>query len=101
MTCFIAFLLTLTYHSIICMTLQRIIWTSRAHGRQDVSNPSKKLLKTAHGVNPLLSKKVPSLLHIFVQVFERYLTFCGIGIANAQLFEQFQLELKRNQVRLI
>jgi dual 3',5'-cyclic-AMP and -GMP phosphodiesterase 11 len=34
------------------------------------------------------------------KIFEKYLTFCGIGIANAQLFEQFQLELKRNQVLL-
>ena len=33
-------------------------------------------------------------------MFEKYLTFCGIGITNAQLFEQFQLELKRNQVLL-
>ncbi len=33
------------------------------------------------------------------QVFERYLTFCGIGIQNAQLFEVSILEYKKNQVR--
>jgi GAF domain-containing protein len=34
-----------------------------------------------------------------VEVFRRYLTFCGIGIQNAQLFEVSVLEYKRNQVR--
>ena len=34
----------------------------------------------------------------FFQVFERYLTFCGIGIQNAQLFEVSILEYKKNQV---
>lgn len=34
-----------------------------------------------------------------VEVFQRYLTFCGIGIQNAQLFEVSVLEYKRNQVR--
>lgn len=33
-----------------------------------------------------------------VEVFRRYLTFCGIGIQNAQLFEVSVLEYKRNQV---
>lgn len=35
-----------------------------------------------------------------VEVFERYLTFCGIGIQNAQLFEVSVLEYRRNQVIL-
>lgn len=34
-----------------------------------------------------------------VEVFQRYLTFCGIGIQNAQLFEVSVLEYKRNQVQ--
>ncbi|XP_057313858.1 dual 3',5'-cyclic-AMP and -GMP phosphodiesterase 11-like isoform X2 [Hydractinia symbiolongicarpus] len=42
--------------------------------------------------------------HVFTEedekIFEKYLTFCGIGITNAQLFEQFNIELKRNQVLL-
>ncbi|KDR21338.1 cGMP-specific 3',5'-cyclic phosphodiesterase [Zootermopsis nevadensis] len=33
-----------------------------------------------------------------VEVFQRYLTFCGIGIQNAQLFEMSVLEFRRNQV---
>lgn len=33
-----------------------------------------------------------------VEVFQRYLTFCGIGLQNAQLFEVSVLEYKRNQV---
>ena len=32
------------------------------------------------------------------QVFQRYLTFCGIGLQNAQLFEVSILEYKKNQV---
>lgn len=36
-----------------------------------------------------------------VEVFERYLTFCGIGIQNAQLFEVSVLEYRRNQVNTI
>ncbi|KAJ3643001.1 hypothetical protein Zmor_025742 [Zophobas morio] len=35
-----------------------------------------------------------------VEVFRRYLTFCGIGIQNAQLFEVSVLEYKRNQILL-
>lgn len=35
-----------------------------------------------------------------VDVFQRYLTFCGIGIQNAQLFEVSVLEYKRNQILL-
>ena len=31
-------------------------------------------------------------------VFQKYLTFCGIGIQNAQLFEMSVLEYKHNQV---
>lgn len=33
-------------------------------------------------------------------MFRRYLTFCGIGIQNAQLFESSVLEYKRNQILL-
>ena len=33
-------------------------------------------------------------------MFQRYLTFCGIGIQNAQLFESSVLEYKRNQILL-
>ncbi|KAL0277369.1 UNVERIFIED_CONTAM: hypothetical protein PYX00_004686 [Menopon gallinae] len=35
-----------------------------------------------------------------VEVFQRYLTFCGIGIQNAQLFELSVQEYKRNQILL-
>ncbi|XP_022918374.1 cGMP-specific 3',5'-cyclic phosphodiesterase [Onthophagus taurus] len=35
-----------------------------------------------------------------VEVFQRYLTFCGIGIQNAQLFEVSVLEYRRNQILL-
>lgn len=34
------------------------------------------------------------------EIFKRYLTFCGIGIQNAQLFELNLLEFKRNQILL-
>ncbi|XP_023226284.1 cGMP-specific 3',5'-cyclic phosphodiesterase-like [Centruroides sculpturatus] len=34
------------------------------------------------------------------EVFRKYLTFCGIGIQNAQLFEMSVQEYKRNQVSL-
>jgi len=32
------------------------------------------------------------------QIFQRYLTFCAIGIQNAQLFEKSIQEFQRNQV---
>ncbi|XP_063707132.1 cGMP-specific 3',5'-cyclic phosphodiesterase [Culicoides brevitarsis] len=35
-----------------------------------------------------------------VEVFRRYLTFCGIGIQNAQLFEMSVQEFQRNQILL-
>ena len=35
-----------------------------------------------------------------VMLFEKYLTFCGIGLRNAQIYERSQLEVKRNQVLL-
>lgn len=35
-----------------------------------------------------------------VDVFGRYLTFCGIGIQNAQLFEMSVQEYRRNQILL-
>lgn len=35
-----------------------------------------------------------------VEVFRRYLTFCGIGIQNAQLFEMSVQEYRRNQLLL-
>ncbi|KAB7497832.1 cGMP-specific 3',5'-cyclic phosphodiesterase [Armadillidium nasatum] len=35
-----------------------------------------------------------------VEVFRRYLTFCGIGIQNAQLFDMSMREYKRNQMLL-
>ncbi|XP_018336925.1 cGMP-specific 3',5'-cyclic phosphodiesterase isoform X2 [Agrilus planipennis] len=35
-----------------------------------------------------------------VEVFQRYLTFCGIGIQNAQLFEVSVMEYRRNQILL-
>ncbi|XP_054168648.1 cGMP-specific 3',5'-cyclic phosphodiesterase-like [Oppia nitens] len=34
------------------------------------------------------------------QVFKKYLTFCGIGLQNAQLFEMSVSEYKRNQLLL-
>lgn len=36
----------------------------------------------------------------FIYLFFRYLTFCGIGIQNAQLFELSVQEYKRNQILL-
>lgn len=35
-----------------------------------------------------------------IEVFRRYLTFCGIGIQNAQLFEMSVQEYRRNQILL-
>lgn len=35
-----------------------------------------------------------------VEVFRRYLIFCGIGIQNAQLFEMSVQEYRRNQILL-
>lgn len=35
-----------------------------------------------------------------IEVFRRYLIFCGIGIQNAQLFEMSVQEYRRNQILL-
>ena len=51
---------------------------------------------------PLLSRKLLNgCFNVCFQMFEDYLTFCGIGLANAQLFEMSVQEYRRNQVRLI
>ncbi|XP_078354204.1 cGMP-specific 3',5'-cyclic phosphodiesterase-like [Oculina patagonica] len=54
------------------------------------------------GVAQIINKK--SGEHQFTQkdekVFRNYLTFCGIGITNAQLFEISVQEYKRNQILL-
>ena len=36
-----------------------------------------------------------------MQVVKNYLTFCGIGITNAQLFELSVMEYRRNQVSIL
>ena len=55
------------------------------------------------GVAQIINKRGSDENHEFtetdIKVFERYLTFCGIGIQNAQLFEVSILEYKKNQVR--
>ncbi|KAG8200040.1 hypothetical protein JTE90_001898 [Oedothorax gibbosus] len=40
------------------------------------------------------------LKHRVEKVFRKYLTFCGIGVQNAQLFEMSVREFKRNQLLL-
>lgn len=37
----------------------------------------------------------------FPQIFSKYLVFCGIGINNAELYERAQLEIRRNQVKIL
>lgn len=53
------------------------------------------------GVAQIINKtdNSPEFSNHDVEVFQRYLTFCGIGIQNAQLFEVSVLEYKRNQVK--
>ncbi|CAH0395131.1 unnamed protein product [Bemisia tabaci] len=46
-----------------------------------------------------LCKQVVNISHAY-EVFQRYLTFCGIGIQNAQLFEMSVQEFRRNQILL-
>ena len=36
----------------------------------------------------------------YIKFYSRYLTFCGIGIQNAQLFELSVQEYRRNQILL-
>ncbi|XP_066247730.1 cGMP-specific 3',5'-cyclic phosphodiesterase [Euwallacea similis] len=54
------------------------------------------------GVAQIINKtdNSPEFTNHDVGVFQRYLTFCGIGIQNAQLFEVSVLEYKRNQILL-
>jgi hypothetical protein len=56
------------------------------------------------GVAQIINKRGGSNNHEFTEtdlkVFKRYLTFCGIGIQNAQLFEVSILEYKKNQLEV-
>ncbi|XP_013378617.1 cGMP-specific 3',5'-cyclic phosphodiesterase isoform X3 [Lingula anatina] len=56
------------------------------------------------GVAQIINKRTGDEVHEFteddVEVFKNYLTFCGIGITNAQLFELSVEEYKRNQMLL-
>ncbi|CAM2709641.1 unnamed protein product [Rotaria socialis] len=53
------------------------------------------------GVAQIINKKNGT--HEFtakdINVFRNYLTFCGLGLSNAQLFELSIQEYKKNQVR--
>ncbi|XP_058056137.1 cGMP-specific 3',5'-cyclic phosphodiesterase [Anopheles bellator] len=54
------------------------------------------------GVAQIINKTngSPEFTERDVEIFRRYLTFCGIGIQNAQLFEMSVLEYRRNQILL-
>ncbi|CAG7785374.1 unnamed protein product [Allacma fusca] len=55
------------------------------------------------GVAQVMNKKSeenPSFTQRDVEIFQRYLTFCGIGIQNAQLFETSVAEYRKNQLLL-
>ncbi|CAF1335202.1 unnamed protein product [Adineta steineri] len=55
------------------------------------------------GVAQIINKKTGT--HEFtskdINVFRNYLTFCGLGLSNAQLFELSIQEYKKNQVNFI
>ena len=50
------------------------------------------------GVAQVINKRQGTFDEKDEKVFASYLGFCGIAIYNAQLFEQVQLENKRNEV---
>jgi len=53
------------------------------------------------GVAQIVNKKSgPQFTKNDIEIFEKYLTFCGVGIQNAQLFEASVLEYKKNQLLL-
>ncbi|KAL1376695.1 hypothetical protein pipiens_020343, partial [Culex pipiens pipiens] len=54
------------------------------------------------GVAQIINKTngSPEFTERDTEIFRRYLTFCGIGIQNAQLFEMSVLEYRRNQILL-
>ncbi|KFB44690.1 AGAP004119-PA-like protein [Anopheles sinensis] len=54
------------------------------------------------GVAQIINKTngSPEFTERDVEIFRRYLTFCGIGIQNAQLFEMSVQEYRRNQILL-
>ena len=41
---------------------------------------------------------MPAYMHIYLQVFSNYLTFCGIGLTNAKLYQRSIWEYRRNRV---
>ncbi|XP_062561405.1 cGMP-specific 3',5'-cyclic phosphodiesterase isoform X3 [Armigeres subalbatus] len=54
------------------------------------------------GVAQIINKTngSPEFTERDIEIFRRYLTFCGIGIQNAQLFEMSVQEYRRNQILL-
>ncbi|XP_035703094.1 dual 3',5'-cyclic-AMP and -GMP phosphodiesterase 11 isoform X2 [Folsomia candida] len=63
--------------------------------------PIKDKKGDCHGVAQVINKKDgPTFTKKDEVVFANYLQFCGIGLRNAQLYEQSRLENKRNQVLL-
>ncbi|XP_065649582.1 cGMP-specific 3',5'-cyclic phosphodiesterase isoform X2 [Hydra vulgaris] len=70
-------------HSILCMPIKN--QDNKVVGVAQIINKKEK--------NPVFTKKDE-------EVFKNYLTFCGIGLTNAQLFDLSLQEHNRNQVLL-
>lgn len=64
-----------------------------------ICNYEGDVIGVAQIINKIDGSQEEFTLHD-VEVFQRYLTFCGIGLQNAQLFEVSVLEYKRNQVNI-
>ena len=82
----------------VCFAKCQVLFYLQAYGRTCVVvlNIGTLLYCLAQFVNP--SSRFFLLSFFPLQLFRKYLIFCGIGITNAQLFEMSVNEFKRNQV---
>lgn len=62
-----------------------------------IKDASGEVLGVAQVINKLGPEQ--SFTESDEKVFAAYLQFCGIAMRNAQLYENSQLEVRRNQVR--
>ncbi|CAG2110617.1 unnamed protein product [Medioppia subpectinata] len=67
---------------------------------QPILNFSGDVIGVAQCINKTNNSSQQSFTRRDEQVFQKYLTFCGIGLQNAQLFEMSINEYKRNQLLL-
>lgn len=63
-----------------------------------IKDPAGEVLGVAQAVNKVYPQESPFSQHD-LHTFQSYVAFCGVGLRNARLYRESQLETRRNQVR--